>query len=351
MSMSIRCCAAWLLAAVCVPAHATFSIAACDAGGDCGVAVATHNLAVGASVPWARAGVGALASQFETRLAHGPRGLDLLASGRSPAQALRTLLDEDAGDEDGGIAERQVGLVDARGRNAQYTGATAARSHWAGASGDGGTSVQGNGLAGPEVLEAMHVAFAATEGPLAGRLLAALDAGQLAGGQRGGQLSAALLVRTRAGGWNDVDLRVDADVDAVARLGRLYRMRLSRSAVARAERLYAAGHADAGRRAVSEALALADGWDRTWARAARLAMREGDTALARDCLGVLHGLNPTLAGIELGAPLFAPLRDDPLVASWRQRKEPPIEPPPAGIRPGIRCSGADRACGSGRMSR
>ncbi|WP_312646884.1 DUF1028 domain-containing protein, partial [Stenotrophomonas sp.] len=96
-----RTCLVLLLAAVAAPAWATFSIVACNAAGDCGVAVATHNLAVGGvGVPWAQAKVGAVASQFETNPTYGSKGLALLGQGRTPAQVLKQLLEED-GDFDG----------------------------------------------------------------------------------------------------------------------------------------------------------------------------------------------------------------------------------------------------------
>ncbi|KAG1364740.1 hypothetical protein G6F61_013705 [Rhizopus arrhizus] len=175
----LRSCVALLLAAFAAPAWATFSIVACNEAGDCGVAVATHNLAVGGvGVPWAQARVGAVASQFETNPTYGSKGLTLLGKGRTPAQVLKQLLNED-GDFDGTtLAERQVGLVSARGGNAQYTGATAQQAAWAGAQGEGMLSVQGNGLAGPEVLAAMQRSFEESRGALAARLLAALEAGQ-----------------------------------------------------------------------------------------------------------------------------------------------------------------------------
>lgn len=314
----LRPCLALLLAAVAAPAWATFSIAACNEAGDCGVAVATHNLAVGGvGVPWAQAKVGAVASQFETNPTYGSKGLALLAKGRTPAQVLKQLLDED-GDFDGTtIAERQVGLVSARGGNAQYTGATAQRAAWAGAVGEGQVSVQGNGLAGPEVLAAMQRAFAATHGELAARLLAALEAGQAAGGQRSGQWSAALLVRTQVGDWQDTDLRVDADPRAVARLRKLYDMRLSNDAIIRAEQQWERGDVAAARVSLATSLALAHGWDRTWARAARLAMSHGETALAREYLAGLRALNPEWVKLELALPLYAPLRGDAVIEAWR----------------------------------
>ncbi|MBH1461420.1 DUF1028 domain-containing protein [Stenotrophomonas maltophilia] len=314
----LRSCLALLLAAAAAPAWATFSIAACNEAGDCGVAVATHNLAVGGvGVPWAQAKVGAVASQFETNPTYGSKGLELLAKGRTPAQVLKQLLDED-GDFDGTtLAERQVGLVSARGGNAQYTGSTAQQASWAGAHGDGMLSVQGNGLAGPEVLAAMQRIFAASRGPLAARLLAALEAGQAAGGQRSGQWSAALLVRTPGGDWQDTDLRVDADPHAVAKLRELYDMRLSNEAIIRAEQRWEKGDVAGARAALATSLSLAHGWDRTWARAARLAMRQGDIALAREYLAGLRALNPGWVKQELALPLYAPLQGDAVVAPWR----------------------------------
>jgi len=314
----LRPCLALLLAAVATPAWATFSIAACNEAGDCGVAVATHNLAVGGvGVPWAQAKVGAVASQFETNPTYGSKGLELLATGRSPTQVLKQLLDED-GDFDGtSIAERQIGLVSARGGNAQYTGATAQQADWAGAQGEGNVSVQGNGLAGPEVLAAMQRTFAATHGALAARLLAALEAGQAAGGQRSGQWSAALLVRTPGGDWQDTDLRVDADPRAVPRLRELYDMRLSNEAIIRAEQQWEKGDVAGARASLATSLALAHGWDRTWARAARLAISHDETALAREYLAGLRALNPGWVKQELALPLYAPLRGDAVVEAWR----------------------------------
>src|SRR5580704_2252593 len=182
-------------------ARATYSIAACDAKTrECGVAVQTNNLAVGASVPYAQAGVGAVASQFETNPHYGPRGLALLAQGMSPAEVMKKILVEDGNFDGQGIAARQVGIVSIDGRTATYTGDEAAGAEWAGARSGAGYGIQGNGLAGPQVVEEMEQTFLKSEGSLAERLMAALVAGDLAGGQRTGRESAALLVRT-PDGW------------------------------------------------------------------------------------------------------------------------------------------------------
>lgn len=200
---------------------ATFSIVACDTStSELGVAVQSRFLAVGAVVPWAQAEVGAIATQAWGNTTYGPKGLELLATGLSVENVLDALtLDDDD------RARRQVGIVDARGRSAAFTGdqTLAYAAHLTGS----GFSVQGNLLAGPEVLQAMADTFRAVVGPLAERMLAALAAGQRAGGDRRGQQSAALLVVRRGGGYaglNDryIDLRVDDHTEPIAELARLY---------------------------------------------------------------------------------------------------------------------------------
>ena len=132
--------------------HATYSIVGCDAQTrQCGVAVQTNNLAVGASVPYAEAGVGALASQFETNPKYGPRGIALMSEGKSPEDTLKQLLREDGNFEGQGVEARQVGIVAVDGRATFYTGQEAANSHWAGGRSGKGYSIQGNGLAGAQV--------------------------------------------------------------------------------------------------------------------------------------------------------------------------------------------------------
>lgn len=201
----------------------TFSIVGFDPStGDLGIAVASKFLAVGAVVPWARAGAGAIATQAFANTSFGPRGLALLHAGLSAEEVLLRLIREDSGAE-----ERQVGIVDTSGRAAAYTGPRT--QPWSGHYVGEGFSVQGNLLVGPEVLAAMAEAFQREEGSLAYRLLQALSAGQKAGGDRRGQQSSALLV-VREGrgyaGWNDryIDLRVDDHPSPVEELCRLYRL-------------------------------------------------------------------------------------------------------------------------------
>lgn len=199
----------------------TFSIVASDlTAGDWGVAVASKFPAVGVVVPWARAGVGAVATQSWANTALGFRGLDLMASGRPGPEALDVLLAEDDGRH-----KRQAGIVDGEGRAATFTGDGCAP--WAGGVSGDGFACQGNILTGPEVVEAMVGAYGETEGDLVDRLLAALVAGDRAGGDRRGRQSAALVVvreRSGYGGYTDryVDLRVDDHPDAVTELSRIF---------------------------------------------------------------------------------------------------------------------------------
>lgn len=200
---------------------ATFSIVARDPEtGALGVAVQSKFLAVGAIVPWAKAGVGAVATQAMANYSYGPRGLELMAQGRSARETIEALV---AGDPD--REHRQVGVVDARGGVATFTGSEC--FEWAGGVTGEHYAAQGNILVGRETVEAMARTFEASEGGLAGRLLAALRAGQEAGGDSRGKQSAALLVVREGGGYggdNDraVDLRVDDHPDPVEELIRLH---------------------------------------------------------------------------------------------------------------------------------
>ncbi len=200
----------------------TFSIVARSADGRAhGVAVASKFLSVGAAVPAAQAEVGAIATQSYANLAYRPQGLTLLGTGVAAAEVVAGLTAADLGRD-----QRQLGVVGTTGAGATYTGS--ACHPWAGGVAGEGFAIQGNILTGPEVVEAMHSAWLGTDQalPLARRLLAALLAGDRAGGDRRGRQSAALLVVARGqgyGGTSDVvaDLRVDDHADPVPELGRL----------------------------------------------------------------------------------------------------------------------------------
>jgi uncharacterized Ntn-hydrolase superfamily protein len=203
---------------------ATYSIAACDLeAGQWGVATQSKFLAVGSVVPWAVPGVGAVATQAYANPRYGPQGLQLLAEGLSAAEVVARLTDADEG-----RADRQIGVVDAQGGGATYTGSEC--MEWAGGLVGPGFAAQGNILVGEETVAALATTFTATHGrPLAERLLECLAAAQAAGGDRRGQQSAALLVVEKDGGYAGlsdslVDLRVDDHPQPVAELTRLYAM-------------------------------------------------------------------------------------------------------------------------------
>lgn len=205
----------------------TFSVVACNPAEESwGVAVATKYLAVGAMVPAAEFGAGALATQARTNLAYRETGLSMLRAGTSAKEVVAALLDGDDHPE-----TRQVGIVDRDGAAATWTGAECG-AFAGGHSGDG-YAVQGNLLTGPEVLAAMEQAWLTSDPslPLADRLLASLAAGEVAGGDRRGRQSAALYVVGAGEGIGHgtrvtADLRVDdapLPVDELARLLRLHR--------------------------------------------------------------------------------------------------------------------------------
>ena len=199
----------------------TFSIVAYDVDSQSwGIAVASKFLAVGAVVPWGRAGAGAVATQAAANLSYGPDGIDLLANGLPAGEVVERLTGAD--DE---RDSRQCGVVDAQGLGATFTGPECL--DWAGGTAGDGFAVQGNVLAGPQVVEATATAWQErSDEPFGRRMLEALTAGDRAGGDRRGRQSAALRVwRAGAayGGVLDlaVDLRVDDHRNPVEELGRL----------------------------------------------------------------------------------------------------------------------------------
>jgi uncharacterized Ntn-hydrolase superfamily protein len=198
----------------------TYSIVACDLERrELGVAVQSKFLAVGSLVPWAEADVGAIATQAWMNPAFGPDGLALLRDGLDAEATLEQLVAGDPGRE-----RRQVGIVDAHGRAAAYTGSGCL--DWAGSRIGAGYAVQGNILVSDATVDAMAAAYEGAAGsPLAGRLLAALASGQDAGGDKRGQQAAALLVVAKGRGYGGcdlvVDLRIDDDERPVDELARL----------------------------------------------------------------------------------------------------------------------------------
>lgn len=207
-------------------AQATFSLCAIDpATGEAGVIVTTRVPFVGRAVPWARAGVGAVATQSWTVVEYGRQGLDLLEQGSAPQEVIERLLADDKGRE-----RRQIGIIDMRGRTAAHTGTE--NGAWAGSRQGRNYTVQGNILVGREVIDAVADQFESTEGlgmPLAERLILAIAAGQAKGGDRRWGLlqSAALRVADpndpgRGGDHLSVSIDVGEHQDPVAELRRIY---------------------------------------------------------------------------------------------------------------------------------
>ena len=200
----------------------TWSILARDAQGQFGLAIASRFFAVGALCLHSQRGVGALATQALMNPLYGPAGLALLAAGQPAAEALAELIASDAGRE-----HRQLHLLPATGPAAAHTGA--ACIDWCGHQLFDDFSVAGNMLAGPQVLAATADAYLSAAGlPLAERLLAAMAAGEAAGGDKRGKQAAALRIQADED-YLQLDLRVDDHADPITELQRLYQVSLQRS--------------------------------------------------------------------------------------------------------------------------
>ncbi len=212
------------------PPIATFSIVGFDPKtGDLGVGVQSKFFSVGSVVPWAKAGVGAVATQSWANVSYGPEGLKLLAQGKSPAEAMKILTEADARRE-----FRQVGIVDAKGRAESFTGKRC--NDWAGHQTGKHYAAQGNILASEAVVKDMAAAYEKAQKKqgteLADWLVAALDAAQAAGGDKRGRQSSALVVVRADGGYGGqgdryIDLRVEDHKTPVKELGRLLKLHKS----------------------------------------------------------------------------------------------------------------------------
>lgn len=217
-----------LLLVPALPASATFSIVAIDpVTGDLGIAVASRYFAVGAVVPWADAGLGAVATQASVNVGYGPRALELLRQGLTAQQVMDKLFAEDTFPGKDG---RQIAIVDAKGNVAVFTGDAA--QQWRGHVKGKTWSAQGNILVGAHVVEAMGRAFEATNDELAEKLYAALKAGDDAGGDSRGRQSASILVVRKAGGRNTnndryVFVNVDDHADPMGELRRLMNLQMT----------------------------------------------------------------------------------------------------------------------------
>jgi uncharacterized Ntn-hydrolase superfamily protein len=231
----------------------TYSIVARDqVTGELGVAVQSHWFAVGPIVPWARPGVGAVATQANAEISYGPRALELLEAGAAAPDALKQLLAEDPG-----APGRQVAIVDARGRVAAHTGTSCIP--FAGHATADGVSCQANIMANERVWPAMLDTFGATEGPLTLRLMAVLDAAEEAGGDIRGRQSAAIVVVPTDGKWWErvVSLHVEDHPEPLLELRRLVELHGAYQLAGQADELVNEGRHDEAARLYGMAAALA----------------------------------------------------------------------------------------------
>ena len=232
----------------------TFSIVASDPKTkDLGVGVQSRYFSVGSAVPWAKADVGAVATQSFANLSYGPRGLALLERGLSVDEVLERLTRGDKGKD-----FRQVGVIDAKGNAASFTGKSCL--DWAGGRVGKGYSVQGNILAGKGVVDQMAEAFEGAEGELSGRIMAALEGGEAAGGDaRGRQSSAILVVRKDCRGKGVdrlVDLRVEDHANPIGELRRLLSLHRTYALIDEGEELMARGKNEEALRKIERAIGL-----------------------------------------------------------------------------------------------
>lgn len=249
-----------LVSALAAPAQATFSIVARDPEtGDLGVAVQSHYFSVGPIVPWAEPGVGAVATQSLVEVSYGPRGLQMMSSGKGAKQTLDDLLSQDPNKE-----VRQVAMIDAHGDVAAWTGKRCIPS--AGDHVGAQYSVQANLMSNDRIWPAMAQAYETAKGDLATRLLAALEAGQRAGGDIRGQQSAAIIIvkgKRSNKPWNDrvMDLRVEDNPHPIAELERLVRTWRAYRNVDQGDAYAADGKIEDAMKAYEEGARLAPGND------------------------------------------------------------------------------------------
>lgn len=263
----------------------TFSIVAFDPEtGDLGVAVASRSFAVGHFVPWLEVGVGAIATQAAINVEYGRRGIELLRRGMDPEATLKKMIEADDYPRKDG---RQVAIVDGKGRIAAYTGENA--TPWAGHVEGANYSAQGNTLAGPEVVQGIARGFQQAGGELAEKLMAGIEGGHAAGGDRRGMQGAALMVVRRNGGrgyGNDryIDLRVDDHVEAIPELRRLLNVQLAMNLVAEAKRALVEEDLPGAQARFERAARLAPGTALTGINLGLMRYVGGDAAGALDLL-------------------------------------------------------------------
>jgi len=298
-----------------LPPVATFSIVAIDPQtGDLGVAVASRYFSVGSVVPWAMADVGAVATQADVNVGYGQQAIDLLRQGLTAQEVLKKLL---ADDKFPGKDGRQVGIVDAKGNVAGYTGPNAPK--WAGDRQGKTWSAQGNILVGPQVPENMGKAFESTQGELAEKLFAALKAGDAAGGDARGRQSASMLVVRKLGGRNTnndryVYINVDDNPDPFTELRRLLDQNLAYNYGDQTFKAIDANNMEKARTAAQKAITYAPNSFGSHMRLAFIDYLVGDKAASLDEFAKAKAMNPNNFDKqwkeEVGFDRFKPMAGD-----------------------------------------
>ncbi|MEM3566796.1 MAG: DUF1028 domain-containing protein [Candidatus Bathyarchaeia archaeon] len=274
----------------------TYSIVAYDFETcELGVAVQSRYFSVGSVVPWAEAGVGAIATQSFVNVSYGPKGLALLKEGFTAEEVVKRLIGEDEGRD-----YRQLGVVDAKGNATAYTGAKCLE--WAGSKTGKGYSVQGNILASGEVVRAMAQAYESTKGNLAERLVAALEAGERAGGDARGRQSSALVVVKKdcgRGGYGDrlIDLRVEDHQDPVGELKRLLSLHRAYYLIDEAESKFTQGKLEEAVSHIKGALKINPGCDDAYLDLGLIYLKANKTKEAAEAFRKAIEINPKITAV------------------------------------------------------
>ena len=303
------------LAAAQIQNVSTFSIVAYDAvNGDWGVTVASRYFSVGSVVPWAEAGVGAVATQANVNVGYGPRTLELLKQGLTARQTLDRLLAEDTFPGKDG---RQIAIIDSKGNIAAFTGPNA--PIWAGDRQGKTWSAQGNILVGSQVPEAMGRAFESTQGELAEKLYAALKAGDDAGGDSRGKQSASMLIVRKQGGRNInndryIYINVDDSPAPIPELRRLLDLNLAYLYQDKTGKLITSGKLKEARDAAASAVRYSLANASAHLTLGLLSYATGDKPQALTALRAAKKLNPEIRGqlerIAKARPVYQPILQD-----------------------------------------
>jgi uncharacterized Ntn-hydrolase superfamily protein len=271
----------------------TFSIVAFDPKTkNLGVAVQSRYFSVGTAVPWAQADVGAVATQSFVNISYGPRGLKLLKKGLSVNEVIEKLTSKDKSRD-----YRQLGVIDAKGNSATYTGSKCL--HWAGSKIGKNYTAQGNILANEKVVHNMGKKFETTKGDLADRLVAALEGGQEAGGDSRGKQSAALLVvgeqKSKAGyGDRLIDLRVEDHPEPIAELKRLLQLHRVYSLIDEVEEIFTQGNHKKAIATINKAIELNPNSDDAYIDLGMIYMKMEKTQEAGKAFKKAISLNPNM---------------------------------------------------------